>query len=82
MRNKVPGHVENIRFRNVSVTGKAGGYRVQLSGADAAHAVRDVTFEKVEILGERLAAGSERLQVGEHVEGVRFSAATGDAAKP
>jgi hypothetical protein len=82
MRNKVPGHVENIRFRNVNLTGKAGGYRVQLSGADAAHAVRDVTFENVEILGERLAADSERLQVGEQVEGVRFAGATGDAAKP
>lgn len=72
MRNKVPGHVQNIRFRNVTVTGKAGAYRVQLSGADADHAVRDVTFENVEILGDRLAAGSERLQTGPHVENVRF----------
>lgn len=82
MRNKVPGHVRNIRFRNVSLTGKPGAYRVQLSGADADHAVRNVTFENVEILGERLAAGSERLQVGEHVEGVQFLGAAGNAAKP
>lgn len=82
MRNKVPGHVRNIRFRNVSLTGNAGAYRVQLSGADADHAVGKVTFENVEILGERLSAGSERLQVGEHVEGVQFLGTAGNAAKP
>lgn len=73
MRNKVPGHVQNILFRNVTLTGQAGAYRVQLSGADADHAVRNVRFENVEILGERLAAGSDRLEVGEHVEGIGFS---------
>jgi hypothetical protein len=82
MRNQVPGHVRNIRFRNVILTGKAGAYRVQLSGADADHAVREVNVENVEILGERLAAGSDRLQAGEHVEGVQFLGTAGNAAKP
>jgi hypothetical protein len=82
MRNQVPGHVRDIRFRNVTLTGQAGAYRVQLSGADATHAVRDVTFENVEILGERLAADSERLKLGEHVEGVRFTGATASSIKP
>ena len=57
MRNQVPGHVRNIRFRNVNLTGTPGRYRVHLSGADATHAVRDVTFENVVVLGEPLTAG-------------------------
>lgn len=74
MRNKVPGHVADIRFRNVSVTGKPGPYRVQVVGADEQHGVRNVTFDNVEILGQKLEAGSERLQTGKNVEGVRFNA--------
>lgn len=72
MRNKVPGHVANIRFRNVTITGQPVTYRVQLSGADEQHQVRGVTFENVEINGEKLKADSKFLQVGKYVEGVRF----------
>lgn len=72
MRTKVPGHIAQVRFRNVTVAGKPGGYRVQLSGADEAHAVRGVSFENVSILGAPLAAGSERLQVGPHVHDARW----------
>lgn len=82
MRNQVPGHVRNIRFRNVSLTGKPGTHRVHLSGADAAHAVRDVTFENVVVLGESLTAGSARLQIGEHVEGAQFTDGAGSGTQP
>ena len=82
MRNQVPGHVQDIRFRRVTIAGQPGAYRVQLAGADALHAVRDVTLEDVEILGEKLAAGSPRLQVGEHVEGVRLAGDKTATPKP
>jgi hypothetical protein len=75
MRNKVPGHVRDIRFRNVTVEGQPGPYRVQLSGADAEHTVQDVSFESVTILGVPLTADSERLQSGPNVSGVRFGPA-------
>gem|GEM_PF-1094760 len=68
MRNKVPGYIRNVRFRNVALTGKAGAYRIQMSGTDETHDVRRVTFDNVEILGAKLAAGSERLQIGPHVD--------------
>jgi beta-glucanase (GH16 family) len=64
MRNKVPGYIRNVSFRNVTVFGKPGGYRVQMSGADDQHDVRGVTFENVEILGTKLIQGSDRFQVG------------------
>ncbi len=70
MRRKVPGHIQDVRFRNVTVTGKPGAYRAQLSGADEQHQVRNVSLAGIEILGEKLTAGSERLQVGEHVQGL------------
>ena len=77
MRNKVPGHVEHVRIRNVSVTGQPGSYRVQLFGADEQHGVKDVTFTNVVINGENLTEKSKYLQVGGNVEGVRFEGKPG-----
>lgn len=68
MRNKVPGYIRDVRFRNLTVSGKPGPCLVQLSGADAKHDVKDVTLENVEIFGTKVAPGSERLDVGSHVD--------------
>ena len=72
MQNKVPGHVRGVHFKNVEVYGKPGAYLVQLEGADAQHQVRDVSFEKVRVLGQELRADSPSMKVGQQVEGVRF----------
>ena len=72
MRNKVPGYIRDVRFRNVTVSGQPGAYRVQIAGADEEHNVRDVTFGNVEILGARLTAGSDCVQVGKFAEAIRF----------
>ncbi len=72
MRKKTPGHIRNVRFENVTLTGGEGGYRVQLLGADAGHGVRDVTFKNVSILNRDLSPDSPRVKIGEHVQGVRF----------
>jgi polygalacturonase len=76
MRKKVPGFIRNVRFRNVSIEGQPGEYRVQVEGADAEHTVRDVSFENVSILGSRLTGGSTSVQIGKHAENVRFPAET------
>jgi polygalacturonase len=73
MRNKVPGHIAGIRFRNVSVTGKPGACLVQISGADGEHEVRSVSLQNVVIGGTPLREGAERLQIGPHVIDVRVS---------
>ncbi|MEK7675202.1 MAG: glycosyl hydrolase family 28 protein [Verrucomicrobiota bacterium] len=72
MRNKVPGSIRNVRFRNVTVSGQPGAYRVQIAGADEKHDVRGVAFDNVEILGAKLSADSDRLQVGPHAGEIRF----------
>ncbi len=75
MRKKVPGFIQDVQFRNVTVEGRPGEYLVQIEGADAEHGVRDVSFENVSILGEKLAENSSRMKIGEHAEDIRFSAA-------
>lgn len=72
MRNKVPGHIRDVRFRNVTLSGAPGPYQVQILGADAQHEVRDVTFTDVEILGKPLTADSEQVQIGKFTDGIRF----------
>jgi len=74
MRNKVPGYVSNVRFRNLSVSGRPGPYRVQVIGADEKHGVRDVVFQGVEILGSTLERDSDRVEIGQQVTNLRFEA--------
>jgi len=73
MRNKVPGFIRDVRFKNLQVTGQPGDYRVQVTGADDEHDLRDVNFENVTILGERLTRESLRTSLGAHAENIRFA---------
>jgi hypothetical protein len=72
MRKKTPGFIKDVTFRNVTVEGHPGPYRVQVYGADEEHNVRDVKFENVTILGEKLGPESDRLEIGPHVDGIKF----------
>jgi hypothetical protein len=66
MRKKTPGMVRDIVFKNVTVEGRPGEYRVELQGADAEHDVKGVTFENVRILGKSLTESAPPLRVGPH----------------
>jgi len=72
MRNKVPGHIAEVRFRDVTVTGRPGRYTVELSGADEDHAVKGVAFDAVTITGEPFSAASRMYRCGQHVSEVEF----------
>ncbi len=76
MRKKVPGFIQGVQFRNVTLEGKPGEYLVQIEGADAEHNVRDVSFEKVTILGSPLTKESSRAHIGPYAENVRFQTTT------
>lgn len=75
MRNKVPGHIRDVQFRDVTVAGKPGRYAVQVSGADEKHTVSDVVFAGVSIEGAALMPGSKNVQVGQNASELRFVAA-------
>jgi hypothetical protein len=72
MRKKVPGHVRNIHFTNIRVTGQSGEYLVQIEGADADHTVQNVTFSDVSIIGSPLTEDSKQVRVGKHTGNILF----------
>jgi hypothetical protein len=74
MRKKVPGFIQSVRFRNVTLEGKGGEYLVQIEGADPQHDVRDVSFENVSILGARLTENSSPVKIGQHTKDIHFGA--------
>jgi len=74
MHNKVPGHISDIRFRNIVVDGVRGPYKIQISGADQAHKVENVSLNGVTINGAALTQGSDRLEIGGNVTDVRVGA--------
>ncbi len=71
MRTKVPGFIRNVTFKNVTVEGAPGEYRIRIAGADGEHDVRGVTLEKVTILGKALSPESPALEVGANARDVR-----------
>jgi hypothetical protein len=73
MQKKVPGFIRDVRFKNISVTGRPGAYGVKLAGADPEHDVREVTFENVSILGASLTRNAPQVSIGPHVGDVRFA---------
>jgi hypothetical protein len=64
MAKKVPGHIRNILFRNVEVTGAPGQYAITVENYDGTYRSEGVTFENVVIAGEPLRDGSPRLKIG------------------
>jgi hypothetical protein len=72
MRKQVPGFVKNVRLKNVAITGKPGGYRVQLEGADTEHTVDNVSFQNMTILGQPVTRATPGVAVGKNVGNVRF----------
>ncbi|MHC4727211.1 MAG: glycosyl hydrolase family 28 protein [Planctomycetota bacterium] len=72
MRNKVPGFIRNVRFKNITIEGQPGDYLVQIQGADAEHNVRGITFENISIAGTKLEKESSRMRIGKHAENLKF----------
>ncbi|MHC4207473.1 MAG: glycosyl hydrolase family 28 protein [Planctomycetota bacterium] len=74
MHKKVPGFIQNVRFRNITLYGQTGDYLVQIQGADAEHNVRDVILENISIVDSKLTEESDRVRIGEHTEKISFHA--------
>ena len=72
MRTKVPGHIRNITFKNITISGQPGPYRVTVKGRDADHQTQNVTFENVTILGQSLAKDLPNVIIGDYADGIRF----------
>lgn len=72
MRKKVPGYVNNITFKNISVTDKEGPYKIQLIGADKQYTVSNVIFDGVSVLNQKVTKEYGSLEMGDFVSNVEF----------
>lgn len=72
-QTKTAGHIQNIRLKNVNLTGKEGGYFILLKGSDQAHGIDGVTFEDCTINGKPLTSAYPNLQIGEFTTNIRFT---------
>jgi len=73
-KTKTPGRIRNCVFKNISVQGdeafKWG--RIQVSGPDPQHSVKDVTFENVVRFGQPVTKDSPEVEVSGSAKGIEF----------
>ena len=72
MSKKVPGHIDGVIFKNITLTGKPGPYGIQITGADVGHRVRNVTFEGLTVSGRKVDENYSYLEIGNNVDDLRF----------
>ncbi|MEI7908679.1 MAG: glycosyl hydrolase family 28 protein [Verrucomicrobiota bacterium] len=73
MERKVPGHVDHITFRNLSVTGPERRKRIiRVAGIDESHSSRNVTFENVAVFGEPATRNASFVELGPNADGITF----------
>ena len=72
MKNKVPGHIDGVVFKNISLTGKSGPYGIQFVGADINHRVKNVTIDGLTICGRKVDENYSYLEIGNNVDDLKF----------
>jgi hypothetical protein len=74
MRNKVPGKISNIRFKNVALTGEErdGKYPIWIIGTDSVHMVHNISFENVTWFGHELDGNSLQVRIEDNTADVQF----------
>ena len=70
MRTKVPGHISDCSFENLSVTGERAECLFRLDGKDETHKLRNVTISNATFYGVPVKAGDPTVQIGEFTENV------------
>lgn len=73
MRTKVPGHINNITFKNITVTGIAGKYGIWIAGADEDHNVSDVKLVNFSVLNQIIKKESKNLKVDNYVSKIAIN---------
>ena len=72
MKNKVPGHIDGIVFKNISLTGTPGSYGIQFIGADINHRVKNVTVDGLIVFGRKVDENYSYLEIGNNVDDLKF----------
>ncbi len=61
MKNKVPGHVADITFRDFKLTGDKGSYKILVEDHDPDHQSERIVLENIDYFGEKLTPNSVQL---------------------
>lgn len=69
MRNKVPGHIQNCIFANISVDGVSSVCRFLFEGRDAEHKTQGIELRNIRLFGHPLSQ-ENGLKIGEFTEDV------------
>jgi len=69
MRNKVPGHIENCSFTNISVDGVPAECTFVFEGRDAEHQTKNVKLENIQVFGRPLTT-ENGLTIGKFTENI------------
>ncbi|MEQ8303910.1 MAG: glycosyl hydrolase family 28 protein [Cyclobacteriaceae bacterium] len=74
MKNKVPGKISNIQFKNITLTGeeREGWFSTWIVGADENHKVTDVTFENISWFGQTLDKDSPQVNIDQNTKNIIF----------
>ena len=74
MKTQVPGKINNVRFKNIALTGveKERWYPIWIKGADAEHMVSDVTFENITWFKHLLNENSPQVKIEENTKNISF----------
>ena len=64
MRTKVPGHIADCSFENMTVTGARANCRFLLEGRDDTHRLTNVTISNATFYGESVKAGAPAVCIG------------------
>ena len=70
MRTKVPGHIANCSFENLSVTGERAICGFMLGGRDETHRMVNVTLSGASLYGEPVKATDPSVRIGDFAENV------------
>jgi hypothetical protein len=75
MRKQVPGHVDDIQFSNLRLTGAEGEYAIYLHGHDNQHLTQNVRFENINFLGQAVTNGSRFVKIFGFTENISLPSA-------
>ena len=70
MRTKVPGHIADCSFENMSVNGVRANCKFLLDGRDETHKLKNVTISGATLYGAPVKAGDPSCRIGAFTENV------------
>ena len=69
-RKKVPGHISDCSFENISVTGERADCVFKIEGKDEEHMSRNIVISNASLYGKPVKMGDPSVRIGMFTENV------------